>query len=437
MKDKEIDYKGKVIIKNSTLSLVYKGFSMVLSLVSAPLLLDILGNYKYGIFASALSIVSWIYYFDLGIGNGLRFRLTECIANDDDVAARKTISISYVLVSIIMSVVLGLFCIILSLFDVGNLLDIKSSDENLNIILLISLSIACVNFVISLVNNVLLATQESSKVNFFSLIGQLFYIIGLFLYKKYHISFILMVAIAEGISQFFKNVIETLYVYKKYPLLKPRIDSVDFAYSKGILSFGLKMFIVQIAALILNSTDNLIILKYCGGEAVTPYSFVYKYFGMINTFFMILINPIMSAYTMAYTKKDFFWIKKTLKKSLTLYLIVVIFTIIAALLFRPFARIWLHRELQYDTSLIVLTSIYFILLMFSHNFSTFVNGIGVVNETTIAVGVQAIMNIPLSIFFATNCKMGVNGVILGSIACMCLVNIVYPYVTYREMKKMK
>lgn len=43
---------------------------------------------------------------------------------------------------------------------------IKSSDENINNILIISFILAAVNFVLALVNNILLASQESSKVNF-------------------------------------------------------------------------------------------------------------------------------------------------------------------------------------------------------------------------------------------------------------------------------
>lgn len=437
MSVEKINYKGNVIIKNSTLSLIYKIISMCFSMISAPLLLDVLGNYKYGIFSSALSIVSWIYYFDLGIGNGLRFKLTKYLAENDEEGSRKTVTVAYVLVSLIMLVAVICVTGFLILFDAGKFFNINDTNENLNTILLISFIIAGLNFVFSLVNNILMATQESSKVNFFSLIGQAFYIIGLFFYKKFGMSLILMVAVAEGLSQFLKNVLETLYVYIKYPKLKPKKKNLDFTYSKGIMSFGLKMFALQISALILNSTDNLLILKLFGADAVTPYSFVYKYFGMINTVFTVLITPIMSAYTMAYAKKDYLWIKKTFKKSMLLYGLFVCGTIMAMSLFRVFSKIWLQRDLVYDTSLILLTCCYFLLLMFSHNFSSFVNGIGVVNETTIAVIAQAILNIPCSIFFAKNCRMGVNGIIMGSIVCMIIVDIAYPYITIRELKKMK
>ena len=45
---------------------------------------------------------------------------------------------------------------------------------------------------------------------------------------------------AEGFSQFIKNIIETIYVFNKYPELKPKKSNVDFYYSKGIMSFGIK-----------------------------------------------------------------------------------------------------------------------------------------------------------------------------------------------------
>ena len=436
MGNNEIKYKGNVIARNSILSLVYKAFSMGLSLISAPLLLGILGNYKYGVYSSALSIVSWIYYFDLGIGNGLRFKLTGYLAKNDEEGSKKTVTVAYVLVSAIMLIAVIFVIGFLSFFSADKFFKINSIDENINIILIISFAFAGLNFILSLVNNVLLAVQESSKVNFFSLLAQAFFIIGLLFYKKWGISLILLVSIAEACSQAIKNIIETIYVYKKYPNLKPSRKAIDFSYSNGIMSFGIKMFALQMSALVLNSTDNLLILKLFGAAAVTPYSFLYKYFGMINNVYVILIGPLMSAYTMAFAKKDYKWIKLTFKKSMFLYAIVFVGTITALFVFKPFAKIWLQKDLNFDNNLIVLTAIYFLMLMFSHNFSSFVNGIGVVNETTFAVIIQAIINIPASIFFAKYCSMGVNGIIMGSIVSIIISNIVYPYITVREFKKM-
>lgn len=434
---KKIDYSKKTILKNSTLSSVYKVIGMLLSLVSAPLVLNCLGEMKYGIFTSTLSIISWVYYFDLGIGNGLRNRLTEKLATDDIESAKKNISIAYVMIAIISIIIFLVSMILIQIFDFSEFFNVKLVDENIDYVLFISILIACVNFVISLINNTLYALQEASKVSLFSILAQLFYIIGLVIYIKYSVTLILMVAIAEGVAQLLKNIIATAYVNHKYPELKFRKKDIDFSYSNGIIAFGLQMFALQMAALVLNATDNLVILKLFGGDAVTPYSFCYKYFSMINMIFSALLTPLWSAYTAAYSRKDYDWIKESLKKTALLYGLIVCGTIVAALIFVPFVKVWIQRDLNYTMSLIVLTAIYFILLMFTHIFSTFLNGIGKVKEATIAVVLEAIVNIPLSVFFANNCGMGVDGVILGSIVCMFIAIAVYPYVAIRELRKMR
>ena len=83
MNENEPNYGVKTIYMNSAMSLVYKIGSACLSLISAPLLLKCLGDEKYGAYATMLSVISWIYYCDLGIGNGLRNKLAESIGFGD------------------------------------------------------------------------------------------------------------------------------------------------------------------------------------------------------------------------------------------------------------------------------------------------------------------------------------------------------------------
>ena len=75
--------------------------------------------------------------------------------------------------------------------------------------------------------------------------------------------------------------------------------------------------------------------------------------------------------------------------------------------------------------------------MISHTFSTLTSGIGRIKETTIASVVQAFINIPVSVFFAVNLGMGVEGVILGSVIAIAISAIVGPIVSYDELRKIK
>jgi len=420
----KLNVKDKNITKNSILSVVYKIVGMFVSLISSPLMLNCLGEEKYGVWASLLSLVSWVYYFDFGIGNGLRNKLAVSIAQEDENSSKKFICVSYVVVGIMSVAIFIIVAILLQIINLDDIFGLHLDDENINIVVLFAVFFASLNFVAALVNNVLYALQRASAVSFFNIVGQVIFVLAMVIYLVTGQQLLLAVAIAEGISQLLKNVIETVYVYGKNKNLRFKLRDFDFSYSKGITSFGLQMFVVQMAALVLNTTDNLIITKYFGAAEVTPYNFCYKYFNMINGVFVALMTPILSAYTAAYARREFPWIEKTLRKSWILYFIFILGTAVAGFIFKPFAKIWLHKELDYQQGLIFFTGLYFGLLMCSHVTSTFITGIGEIKETTIATVVQAIVNIPVSIVLATTCGMGVNGVILGSVISVSIGTIV-------------
>lgn len=438
MNDKETSYGKRNIYKNSIMSLIYRIGSACLSLISAPLLLNCLGDEKYGAYVTMLSIISWVYYCDLGIGNGLRNKLAESIAVEDYLSSKKYLATAYVLISGISFLIFGLSFIIFCVFDVGEWIGISLSGESVSVCLIVAMLLACINFVISLVNNVLFALQKAGDVNLFSCLSQVIFVGFLVFYIITGIETVFYIALGEGISQLLKNVIESVYVFKKNSHLKFSVfRDYDTAYTKGILSFGLQIFLVQIAALILNSTDNLVITKLLGSASVTPYSFCYKFFNMIQTMYVALTAPLLSAYTAAYTLNDVTWIYKTLKKNILLFGVFAVGSIFAVLVFKPFALMWLHRDLQFDTRLIFGTFLYFVLLMFSHVFSTFLTGISCIKETTIATVIGTIINIPVSIFLAIDVGMGVSGVIMGSVISLLLSVIVAPIVSVRELRKMR
>lgn len=436
MEDKEINYGKKTIYKNSVLSLVFKIGSSFISFFSAPLLLFVLGEEKYGAWVSLLSLVSWMYYCDIGIGGSMRNRVASSIAENDYENAKKYIGVSYAAISIISILFLIVIIVGTTFFDVCGFFNIRIEGESLKYCLAIAFVFACLNFIISLSNNVLYAAQEAATVGFFGIVAQSFFLVTLFMYSITGINALIWVAAGEGICQFIKNVIQHIYTYRKYPRLKASFEDVDWSYSKDIMSLGIMMFLGQIAALVLNATDNLVISKYIDVVSVTPYNFCYKFFNIINMVYVSLITPLLSAYTMAYAKKDKQWIKRTLKKNVLLYGVFFIGALVAMLIFKDFAKIWLRKELAYETGLISMVALYFIILMFNHIWSTFLSGAARIKESTIAIIIGTTLNIPVSIFLATTIGLGTTGVIIGSIISLLPSVVICPLIVYKTIKEM-
>ena len=135
---------------------------------------------------------------------------------------------------------------------------------------------------------------------------------------------------------------------------------------------------------------------------------------------MIILSPFWVGYSMAYEKKDNVWIKKTLKQSMGILSLFTIGVVFAAVMFLPFSKIWLGKLLNYQKGLVPLVATYFGIQMFASTFASFLMGTGNVDRLFVVNILQAIANIPLSVYLTINMDMGVNGVIIGSIAVMAL-----------------
>ncbi|RLD82395.1 MAG: polysaccharide biosynthesis protein, partial [Bacteroidetes bacterium] len=72
-----------------------------------PLLISVFGKTDYGIWVTVFSIVNWIFTFDLGLGLGLRNKLTDSLTIKDYNRSNSLISTTYFTI-IIVAIILFL-----------------------------------------------------------------------------------------------------------------------------------------------------------------------------------------------------------------------------------------------------------------------------------------------------------------------------------------
>ena len=425
---------NKRILKNIGISMIMKPMSMLLSLVYTPLVLAFLGEAKYGIWVIILNIVSWINYFDIGIGNGLRNKLTEAITLEDKEAAQKYVSTAYIGTSFIALIFCVIVTLIWNIFGLSDFFKLTVADENTDFIIFISVFFISVNFILSLSKTSAYAIQQPGIISVVSVIGQLSQIIIIFAISKLFNQSLLVIAILYGFVSLFDSIIIYGIVTRKRPYLIPRLSKARWEYMKPLLTLGAGFFVLQICSLVLNTTDNLLISNLYGSAEVTPYSMVYKVFYMFIQVHAIIIMPMWSAYTEAATRRDITWIKKTIKQINMITALLSVGIIIGIFVFEPFAAVWLQRKLEYGKPLIIIVAIYMIAQMIGNNYSSFLCGVGHIKTSTIIAGIGAVMNIPLSILFAQSCGMRLSGIILGSLVVMMASVVVLPIVSYRWLR---
>lgn len=420
---------NKRIIKNIGLSMLMKPVSMLLTFIYTPLFLAYLGDEKYGVWAIVMNIVSWINYFDIGIGNGLRNKLTEAVAQGDEKGAQKYVSTAFAGTTVISCIFCILIVFVWIVFNLSDVFKLNVSGVNANAVIAISVSFVCINFVLSLFKTSAYAIQQPGIISVFSVIGQVIQIAVILVLPLVVHESIIAVAIMYGLVSLFDNIFLGLFITKNRKYLIPKKSCVDIVYFKPLITLGLGFFVMQICGLVLNTTDNLLISNLFGASEVTPYSVAYKAFYLFVQIHGIIIMPMWSAYTEAVTNGNLIWVKKTIKKVNIISLLMSSAALVCIFLFKPFAALWLGKELDYGTTLIPIIAAYMIAQMFANNYSSFLCGIGYIKIPTILSAIGAVLNIPLSIIFAKTLGMGLSGIILGSFVVMFMTAVADPIVT--------
>ena len=432
----KIDTSEKNINKNIALGLVYKPLSMLLSYLYIPVALAYLGDEKYGVWATVLSVLSWISLFDIGIGNGLRNKLAENFKNYDSLKTRKYVSSAYIMLTIIVMILMIVTVALFSLVNWKSFFKVEANfSDNLTIVMNISIICMCVSFVMEICKSVYLALQKNHITNLMGLVQQALMLFSVIVLKKYTNGNLVFVAIAYGISNLVVELFFTLKLFKYNRDFIPKVKYFSREEAKETTGLGIQFFIIQIAAMILYATDNIIITQICGPVQVTPYTTANKLFSMITAVFSIMIAPYWSAITVRKADGDISGIKKAEKKMLRLWKMATIGCIFLIIVFKPVVHIWLQRDMTFQPGLIPLMAVYAIVYMWNAVYSQIGNGLSLMKVSVIIAIIQSLVNVIASIFFGAILGMKSVGVLLGTVIAMLVSSIVMPIYIKKYLSK--
>ena len=124
------DNRSKKMYKNTAVMIGIRGISMILTLISAPIMLRHVDRADYGVLLTLTSIVGWVGYMDIGLGNGLRNKLPEFLAKGDFHSAKKIVSGCYVTLAIYVALIIAIFLIISPFVDWLGVLNSPTSDAD-------------------------------------------------------------------------------------------------------------------------------------------------------------------------------------------------------------------------------------------------------------------------------------------------------------------
>ena len=420
---KKLKFKGSsrsiLAKKHIIYSFLLKGVSIIVGLIFVPLLLNYLDIERYGIWLTLTSIVGWFTFFDAGLGNGLRNNLTIAFAKGDNKLAKEYVSTTYAIITLVFVIVLLIFYSINPFLKWSSILNTNIVPEKeLTLLALIVFTFFILRFIFNLIGIILMADQKPSLNNAFSPISNIISLGLIYVLIFTSKGNLLVLGSVLSITPVLVLIIATLVLFKKkYKQIKPSLSNINWKHSKTLLGLGFKFFIIQIAGLILFSSSNIIITQILGPDQVTIFNIAFKYFQIPVMLYSIVMTPIWSAVTDAYTKKDFNWLKNTLKK---LNLISALFSIgvfIMLILSKYIYSYWLRSNINIPFSVSLSMAIYTLINIWLSPYSQYINGIGKLFISSRLVIIIIIFYIPLAIILAKS-ELQVAGVMIAT----CIIN---------------
>ena len=387
-----------LIKKNIIASFFIKGWSALVQFLLVPLTLACLGEYENGVWLTISSVLLWINNLDIGLGNGLRNKLAVYMARGDNDKAREMVSSTFIMLCISITPVL----IILLLFEVYSdnyrLFNVDIGlIGNLDIVLYVATILVCATFIFKFIGNFYMGLQLPSVNNFIGSIGSTLALLGTFIIYLFGNRSLLLVASVNLSAPLLVYLLAFPITFMgKYKFLSPSFKYIKKTSIREIFSIGFKFFALQIPAVLLFFTSNILISKLFNPAMVTPYQIAYRYFVMTMTLFSIICVPYWTATTDAYEKRDFEWIRRA-NRTLNRFVLLLFFIIVCMILLsRPVYSVWIGDNSDVPFSMTVIAGLYQFLLIYSMRYSYVLNGIGALRLQLIFTILAAAIYIPLA-----------------------------------------
>lgn len=411
-------------------NLLIKAINIGCNFALVPLLLSFLGIDKYGIWLTIYTFVGWLTLFDLGLGNGLKLKLTEAFSKKKYHQVKKLISSAYILIGSISFLLMFLFWIS-NYFTHWEILLGLSKKQNADISYAINI-LAFSFFIIlmiKLISEIFSSLQLPFVDDLIKTLSQLVFLLFLLFYTYSNIdSSLYSVALLSTIPLILIYSLLSIYFFLiKAPSLKISINSYSKDLANSILSPGISFFIIQISSIILYSTDNLLIANLISPAAVTTYNISYKYFGLPFMVFSLFIATHWVSFIDAMAKGDEIWVKGKLRLFNYLFLLLVVSYVIAYFLYDILVPIWIGNDvIEPDFLLNKAIISYYLISAYATIYIYVVNASGKIALQKYLYIVIAIINIPLSILLVKYFNLGSSGVIIASAICLLLLLIFIP-----------
>lgn len=397
--------------------------SFIVTLVITPLTLSYLGTARFGMWITLASAVVIFQLADIGIGNALlnaAARSSASASTEGRVAQEVSAGLAVTVV-----VGIGLSAAALAIYphvEWASVLNVTAEPARSEAGPAV-LTFALISFLampVNLVAKTQSAFQEGYIPELWKILGSLLRLGGVVIcvVLRTNVAWLVFATLMGPIVASVANGIHLFAVRR--PALRPSFRLVDLTTVQTLVGMGGLFFVLQAAVALGYSTDNFVIARVLGAEAVPNYSVPATLFAVINTGMSFVLTPLWPAYREALQNQDFQWVGATLRTSVKWSLALTVPLSASLVVAAPYlVKAWVGDAVSVTDSTLLGLAAWTVIGTAGNGFAMFLNAVGAVRILTISASLMAISNIIVSVILTQ--RIGVAGAIWGTVVSFSAV----------------
>ncbi len=357
---KNLDANDKIVLRNVLFSFLIKGGALLISFLSTPAFIRFFDNNTIlGVWYTMLSVLIWFLNFDLGLGNGIRNKLTKAFATGERSEVKHTLSSGFFSVGV-TTIGLGVIGIgLVSLLDLNSLFNVSSellAPKTLYLSTLCVFGAIMLRFFLTTVNSIFYAMQKSAINDFLGLlVSVLQYVFVLFARFDTAEEALVNLSVAYLLLSNIPMLVAGIVVFcTSLRDCLPSVRCIKKSYIQEVMKIGGIFFLCQVLYMLIVNTNEFLITKLFSPDATTEYTFYYKITSLISMVITLAMTPVWSIVTKAIAENNWEWLGKLYKKIKLIGILVIAAEFITVPLLQLIMNIWLQEntiKVQYLTAI--------------------------------------------------------------------------------------
>ena len=411
-----------------------KGSALAAMLISVPLTLGYLGPERFGLWMTIAAVIAMLGFADFGLGNGILNAVAHDSGRNDYRGIHQSVSNGMIMLAAIGLLVLAAFLAIYphvpwpAVFNVETELAARESGP----VVLVLVVCFIATLPLAATHKIQLGLQQGYWGNLWEAVGSIVGLIGVVVATSLQAGLPWIALAMAGAPVVFRAVNTFVFFAYREIALRPRLAHFDPSAIRRLIRAGILFFALQLAVVIGFQSDNIIIARILGVEAVAGYDIALKLSMLPTVFIGLVVVAQWPAYGEASTRGDSAWIRRTFTRTLRLSLLFAApFGVILLIWGDTIIKMWAGPEVMPSATLLIGISVWSVLQVIGNVIAALLNGLHVVKFQAINALLMATANILISIYLVN--KIGVAGAILGTISAYTIFTLIpcWYYIRHR------